>query len=115
MWHVESATWLWKNVSHRSSLLGIGIASAGVVDPNTGAIVSAIDTMPGSWAGTELGAIIREATGLPVHVINDVHAHGLGEAVMGAGKGATGAVHGTGNRTAARSSVTGASILVTTS
>ncbi|MBB3025431.1 ROK family protein [Trueperella pyogenes] len=77
-----------ENVSHRSSLLGIGIASAGVVDPNTGAIVSATDTMPG-WAGTELGAIIREATGLPVHVINDVHAHGLGEAVMGAGKGAT--------------------------
>ncbi|QTG75921.1 ROK family protein [Trueperella pecoris] len=72
----------------RSSLLGIGIASAGVVNPHTGAIVSATDTMPG-WAGTELGAMIGEATGLPVHVINDVHAHGLGEAIRGAGRGAT--------------------------
>lgn len=73
------------------SLLGIGIASAGVVDPATGAIVSATNTMPG-WAGTRLGEMLSQATGLPVHVINDVHAHGLGEAVMGAGKGATSVV-----------------------
>lgn len=71
----------------RSSLLGIGIASAGVVNPATGRIVSATDTMP-AWAGTELGAMIGEATGLPVHILNDVHAHGLGEAMFGAGRGA---------------------------
>ncbi len=73
--------------STNSSLLGIGIASAGVVNPATGQIVSATDTMPG-WAGTELGAMIGEATGLPVHIVNDVHAHGLGEATFGAGRGA---------------------------
>lgn len=73
------------------SLLGIGIASAGVVDPATGTIVSATNTMPG-WAGTRLGEILAEATGLPVHVINDVHAHGLGEAIVGAGKGAASVV-----------------------
>lgn len=73
------------------SLLGIGIASAGVVDPATGTIVSATNTMP-QWAGTRIGEILAEATGLPVHVINDVHAHGLGEAIVGAGKGATSVV-----------------------
>ncbi|VEI13734.1 ROK family protein [Trueperella bialowiezensis] len=73
--------------ANHSSLLGIGIASAGVVDPATGRIVSATNTMP-QWAGTELGKIIARASGLPVHVINDVHAHGLGEAMRGAGRGA---------------------------
>ncbi len=65
---------------------GIAVASAGVVDPRSGNIVSATNTMPG-WGGTRLGEILREASGLPVHIINDVHAHGLGEAVLGAGRG----------------------------
>ncbi|MDP9806723.1 glucokinase [Trueperella bonasi] len=75
-----------EEVSAHPRLRGIGIASAGVVNPKTGQIVSATETMPG-WAGTELGATIGEVAGLPVHVINDVHAHGLGEAVFGAGRG----------------------------
>ena len=64
----------------------VAVASAGVVDTATGAIVSATDTMPG-WGGTRLGAMIGEATGLPVCVLNDVHAHGLAEARLGAGAG----------------------------
>ncbi len=71
----------------RSSLLGLGVASAGVVNPHTGQIVSATDTMPG-WAGTNLAAMIADEIGRPVHIINDVHAHGLGEATFGAGRGA---------------------------
>ncbi|WP_353065379.1 ROK family protein [Arcanobacterium hippocoleae] len=71
--------------SAHPQISGVSIASAGVVDPNTGAIISATDTMPG-WGGSLLGESIAQVTGLPVEVINDVHAHGLGEAKLGAGK-----------------------------
>lgn len=64
----------------------VGIGAPGVVDPTTGVVVAAGPTMPG-WAGTELAAAVREATGLPVAVQNDVRVMGLGEAVFGAGKG----------------------------
>ncbi|ADH92087.1 ROK family protein [Arcanobacterium haemolyticum] len=70
----------------RVEIDGVAVASAGVVDPTTGAIVSATGTMPG-WGGTPLGDLLRETTGKPVWAINDVHAHGLGEAVLGAGRG----------------------------
>ncbi|QJC21342.1 ROK family protein [Arcanobacterium buesumense] len=69
----------------RVDIDGVAVASAGVVDPNTGAIVSATGTMPG-WGGTALGDLLREATHKPVWAINDVHAHGLGEALLGAGR-----------------------------
>jgi glucokinase len=36
--------------------------------------------------GTHLGHEVAEATGLPVRVLNDVHAHALGEARWGAGR-----------------------------
>ncbi|MFC5369747.1 ROK family protein [Arcanobacterium bovis] len=65
---------------------GVAIASAGVVDPNTGSIRSATNTMPG-WGGTELAKLISQSVHLPVRVLNDVHAHGLGEARLGAGRG----------------------------
>lgn len=65
----------------------IGIGSAGVVDVEGRSIVSATDAIPG-WAGTPLADLVEAATGLPVRVINDVHAHALGEFWMGAGRGA---------------------------
>ena len=42
--------------------------------------------MPG-WGGTHLGSELTAATGLPARVLNDVHAHALGEARWGAGAG----------------------------
>lgn len=65
---------------------GIAISSAGVIDPKTGKVTYANEVMPG-WSGTELGAEVERACGLPVRVMNDVHAHALGEARRGAGKG----------------------------
>lgn len=62
---------------------GIGIASAGVVDENTGTIISATELIPG-WASTKLGTFVAEATNLPCWVLNDVHAHALGEVTWGA-------------------------------
>ncbi|MDO5633303.1 MAG: ROK family protein [Micrococcus sp.] len=65
----------------------IAVASAGVVDPATGAITHATRLLPG-WAGTALAAELTQHTGLPCTVLNDVHAHGVGEASLGAGRGA---------------------------
>ncbi|MGP9528006.1 ROK family protein [Glutamicibacter sp. AOP5-A2-18] len=74
--------------SHCDSVpVGLGIGSAGVIDPHTAKVVSATDTILG-WAGTDLSAALGDATGLEVRAVNDVHAHGLGEARFGAGQGA---------------------------
>ncbi|CAN5510634.1 ROK family protein [soil metagenome] len=63
----------------------IGIGAAGVIDSSTGTVISATDTVPG-WRGTELARHVRERTGLPVAILNDVHAHALGECWIGGGR-----------------------------
>ncbi|MEZ2121895.1 ROK family protein [Corynebacterium sp. CCM 9203] len=64
----------------------VGIGSAGVVSPDGRRITSATDAIRG-WTGTELATEIEGALGIPCTVINDVHAHGLGELAGGAGRG----------------------------
>ncbi|MFC8793918.1 ROK family protein [Streptomyces cinereoruber] len=64
----------------------VGVGSAGVVDPGTGRIAAATDALPG-WAGTELRQELEQALGVPVAIDNDVHAHALGEAWLGAAAG----------------------------
>ncbi|MFJ8751798.1 ROK family protein [Streptomyces sp. NPDC102441] len=51
----------------------LGIAAAGVVDPHSGMVTSATDSISG-WAGTALGAGLADRTGLPVACDNDVRA-----------------------------------------
>ncbi len=51
----------------------IGVAAAGVVDPVTGTVTSATDTIRG-WAGTALASGLAARTGLPVACDNDVRA-----------------------------------------
>jgi len=63
----------------------VGVGSAGVIDDH-GRVVSATDILT-DWAGTDLRARIGEAFGVPVLVVNDAHAHAVGEAVRGAGRG----------------------------
>ncbi|MCZ4148823.1 hypothetical protein BZG21_30770, partial [Escherichia coli] len=58
---------------------GLGLGVAGVIDPATARVLSATDTIAG-WGGTALAAGLRERTGLAARAVNDVHAHGLGEA-----------------------------------
>lgn len=65
----------------------VGVSTAGVVDSSSGIITHATDLIRG-WAGTELGARLAAGFGAPVHCLNDVHAHALGEAVHGAGRDA---------------------------
>ncbi|MET8231212.1 ROK family protein [Micromonospora sp. NPDC005298] len=64
----------------------LGVGSAGVIDHRTGLVLSATDALAG-WAGTDLRGRLRERLGVPVHVINDVHAHALGEARHGVAAG----------------------------
>lgn len=74
-------------LAHASGeVVGVGVGSAGVIDPRTGCVVYANQIMPG-WGGVELGPRLAAATGLPVAVMGDVHAHALGEARWGAGRG----------------------------
>ncbi len=77
-----------KKVIERSPapVAGIGVGSAGVVDHRTGIIAYANDIMPG-WGGIELGPRLAAACGVPTAVMGDVHAHALGEARWGAGRG----------------------------
>lgn len=60
----------------------IGVAAAGVI--KDGVVISATDLLVG-WTGTDIRGALAEASGKPVTVIGDVHAHGLGEAYCGAG------------------------------
>lgn len=64
---------------------GIGISSAGVIDPIRGDVHFANDVMPG-WSNTSLASTVATRCGLPTKALNDVHAHALGEARYGAGK-----------------------------
>ncbi|OMH24719.1 hypothetical protein BKD30_07555 [Tersicoccus phoenicis] len=69
-----------------SPAVGLGVGAAGVIDPATGVVTAATDHVRG-WAGTPVADRLAAATGLPVRVVNDVHAHALGEARNGAGLG----------------------------
>lgn len=66
----------------------LGVGTAGVVGPD-GAITSATDAIRG-WAGFDLRAALEDDIGVPVVVVNDVHAAAVAEAAQGAGRGADG-------------------------
>ncbi|MEU4425731.1 ROK family protein, partial [Actinoplanes sp. NPDC024001] len=66
----------------------IGVGSAGVIDAASGTVRSATEAISG-WAGTDLAGRLGSAFGVPVAVDNDVHAHALGEAWLGAAAGRT--------------------------
>lgn len=64
----------------------LGVAAAGVVDPGTGSVVSAVATLA-RWAGAQVGPVLSARTGLPTTVDNDVNAMGVAEARLGAARG----------------------------
>ncbi|MEU0079712.1 ROK family protein [Micromonospora tulbaghiae] len=64
----------------------LGVGSAGVIDSGSGLVLSATDVLTG-WTGTDLRGDLRRRLGVPVTVINDVHAHALGEARHGVAAG----------------------------
>ncbi len=60
---------------------GVGIGSAGVISPE-GTVLNAANAMK-DWSGTPLGAIVAERTGVRCGVVNDCHAHAMGEGWLG--------------------------------
>ena len=66
-------------------VLGAGIASPGVIDPE-GLVVQAPNR---GWYGMPLGARLQRALGVPTHVANDANARALGEFTFGSAGAAT--------------------------
>lgn len=63
----------------RDSICGVGIATAGVVNCDTGEVIGSTGNLPG-WAGTKIREVIEARTALCVHVENDANAAAYGEA-----------------------------------
>ncbi|MEU4482168.1 ROK family protein [Micromonospora sp. NPDC023966] len=63
----------------------VGVGTAGTVDPATGSIRYATDSLPG-WTGTPVAGALAARLGRPVRVTNDVNAAALGECWAGAGR-----------------------------
>ncbi len=76
-------------VEHFSWSGPLGVTFPGVV--RHGVIHSAAN-VDHSWVGTDADALFSAATGLPVHVVNDADAAGLGEVRYGAGRERRGVV-----------------------
>lgn len=76
--------------------VGGTVAAAGVGVPGdldmAAGVVKDLPNLPGRWQGVPVGALLREATGLPVALINDVRAFTLAEHALGAARGAETAV-----------------------
>lgn len=68
-------------------LVGVGISSAGMIDPDKGEVFYAGPQIP-NYAGTAFKATIEREFGLPCEAENDVNCAGLAEANSGAAKGA---------------------------
>jgi glucokinase len=71
---------------HDGAPSAVGVAAGGWMDRSTGRVVAATNLLPG-WTGTPLRAEFERAVGLPAVALNDVHAMGLAEARLGAGRG----------------------------
>lgn len=64
---------------------GIGVGTAGYVEPQHGKVAYATSNLPG-WTGLPLRSALEQSSSLPVAVANDAHAMAVGEAWLGAGR-----------------------------
>jgi glucokinase len=69
----------------REKVRGIAIGAPGPIDVERGVLVNP-PNLPG-WRNVPLAAMLRHATGAPVHLANDADMAGLGEFHRGAGRG----------------------------
>lgn len=75
---VEALLELIEKFNKEHVVLGVGIATAGIVDPESGQVVGSTGNLPG-WEGTPLKKIIQAKTALTAHVENDANAAAFGE------------------------------------
>ncbi|WP_113719048.1 ROK family protein [Arthrobacter dokdonensis] len=66
-------------------LSALGVGAAGVIDRESGTVVTASDSFVG-WAGTPLGPLLASGLGIPVVLENDVNAFLAGEMAAGAAR-----------------------------
>jgi glucokinase len=67
-------------------LSGVGVGSAGIVDPKAGRIIGRSPNIP-EWEGTEVGRELEARTGIRTWVDNDANVMALAEHRIGAGQG----------------------------
>jgi glucokinase len=60
-------------------LAGVGVATAGIINGDTGEVIGSTGNLPG-WTGTPLKSALESRTLLPTHVENDANAAAFGEA-----------------------------------
>lgn len=82
---LSAALDLAERVREHRSIAAVGVAAAGVIDAGRGRVTHATGSLTG-WAGTDLATPVAARCGAPVSVLNDVHAHGIGEARYGVGR-----------------------------
>jgi glucokinase len=70
----------------RTPAAALGIATGGWIDRSTGVVVGATGLLPG-WSGIDVRGDAQKSVALPTTVLNDVHAMGIAEARLGAGRG----------------------------
>ncbi|WP_167147793.1 ROK family protein [Actinomyces sp. ZJ308] len=66
-------------------LEAVGMSAGGVIDSTLGVVTHATETIPG-WKGANLAEPFTAEFSVPFRALNDAHAHGLGEALFGAGR-----------------------------
>lgn len=71
----------------RADIQGVGIGVPGVLDLDKGMVLF-LPNLPGTWPNVPLRATVRQRTGLPVYLLNDVRSITYGEWKFGAGRGA---------------------------
>ncbi|GAB47837.1 polyphosphate--glucose phosphotransferase [Mobilicoccus pelagius] len=71
-----------------------GDGPVGVTVPavTSGGVVHTAANIDKGWIGADAGAMLTEALGRPVHLLNDADAAGVGEMQYGSGRGAQGTV-----------------------
>ncbi len=60
------------------TIIGVGIATAGIVNPDTGEVIGSTGNLPG-WEGTPVKKMIEAQLNIPLHVENDANAAAYGE------------------------------------
>jgi len=71
--------------AQQMQLCGAGIASAGSIDAQSGAVFAATENLPG-WTGFPLCAFVSQLCSLPAYAINDAQAAALSELRFGRGR-----------------------------
>lgn len=86
-WVRQKVLSLVKKMQQCYEFRGVCISTAGMVNPESGEIFYASDTIP-NYAGINLKKDIETYCGIPCEIENDVNCAGLAESISGAAKGA---------------------------